>query len=275
MIRPRGPLMDYHASQQKLSLLRKLRRTINGLGKRHTCCICGHHFFRFSKFRGGWASYSAYLHEQKWISSDFDLFWCPFCKSHDRERHLFLYFNALHLWGRFHQATVLHLAPEKWLSHKIESLAPSLYIKGDLFPSQQGVKKIDVTRIPYSDNSFDCILCNHVLEHVPNDRRAIRELFRVLRPGGFAILQTPFAAKLKTTRENEPDILASEQKCIEFYGQEDHVRLYGTDIFDRLQKTGFIIDRKEHQEVLPNINAFRYGVNSQEPLFLCTKKSLP
>lgn len=263
--------MDYQATQNRVGLVRRLRRWANGLGHTHKCCVCGRQFFRFSKFRGGWAAFSPYLHEMQWTGSDFDNFWCPFCRSHDRERHLLLFLDRLGLWKEMQGKAVLHLAPEKWLIHKIESMSPSLYAKGDLFPSREGVQKIDVTSIPYADETFDFAFCNHVLEHVPDDRKAMSELWRVLKHGGIAILQTPFAANLAVTRENEPDILADPAKRIATYGQEDHVRLYGTDLFDRFRAAGFTVELKKHADVLPDIPASFYGVNPSEPLFLCRK----
>ncbi|MBQ9430852.1 MAG: class I SAM-dependent methyltransferase [Kiritimatiellae bacterium] len=266
--------MDYTTTQsnRKLSITQRIRRTVNGLGHTHTCCICGKSFFRFAKFRGGWANFSQYLKDVKWTGSDFDHFWCPFCKSHDRERHLMLYMDRLGLWPSITGADVLHFAPEKWVIRKIESLHPKTYRKGDLFPSREGVEKIDVTAIPFPDQSFDWVICNHVLEHVPDDRKAMRELLRILKPGGHAILQTPFAAKLETTRENEPDILASDDKKIEFYGQEDHTRIYGTDFFERLKQTGFNLSLKRHSEILPDIDAVKFGVNPDEPLIMATRE---
>ena len=79
--------MEYRAKQEKVGALRRMRRFVNGLGRARQCCVCGHSFFRFSRFRGGWKGFSPYLHNVKWTGSDFDNFWCPFCRSHDRERH--------------------------------------------------------------------------------------------------------------------------------------------------------------------------------------------
>jgi SAM-dependent methyltransferase len=263
--------MLYQPTQDNIGFVRRARRALNGLGNRHACCVCGKTFFRFSKYRGGWKSFSAYLHNVKWVGSDFDHFWCPFCRSHDRERHLILYFENLGLWRRFEGASVLHIAPEKRLAARIEACRPSRYVKGDLVPSREGVEKLDVTAIGYPDASFDWILCNHVLEHVPDDAQALRELFRVLKPGGLAILQTPYASALDKTLERQSDI-DTDAKRIEFYGQEDHIRLYGRDLFDRIRAAGFALTLKRHAESLPGVDAVRYGVNAEEPLFLAIKE---
>ena len=262
--------MLYQSTQDTIGLVRKVRRALNGLGRSSHCCVCGKTFFRFSKFRGGWRAFSAYLHNLKWTGSDFDHFWCPFCRSHDRERHLILFCERLGFWERMAGASVLHIAPEKKLAARIEACGPARYVKGDLVPSREGVERLDVTDIPYAADTFDWILCNHVLEHVPDDAKALRELYRVLKPGGHAILQTPFASGLAATLE-DPAEIDSDAKRIEFYGQEDHVRLYGRDLFDRIRAAGFTLELKTHDACLPDIDALRYGVNPDEPLFLCTK----
>ena len=262
--------MDYRPKVGGDGFVRSVRRFLNGLGHRCTCRLCGRHFFRFSKFRGGWAAFSPYLREVKWTGSDFDRFWCPFCRCHDRERHLALFFDHLGFWPSFANAAVLHIAPERGLSEMIADERPANYVKGDLSPSREGICKIDVTQIPYADAAFDWVLCNHVLEHVPDDRKALSELFRVLKPGGRTVLQTPYAEHLALTREKEAEI-DSDEKRIAFYGQEDHVRLYGRDLFRRIRDAGFELTLKTHRECLPGKDPQRYGVNGEEPLFLCTK----
>jgi len=262
--------MLYRPTQENVGFLRKVRRALNGLGRSCRCRVCGKSFFRFSKYRGGWQAVSNYLKEVEWTGSDFDRFWCPFCRSHDRERHLFLYFDALGLWDSFRDAAVLHFAPEKHLAARIASCVPALYVKGDLCPSREGVTKMDVTAIPHAEGTFDWVICNHVLEHVPDDSAALRELCRVLKPGGRAVLQTPFAKRLAVTRENEPDV-ASPAARLEFYGQEDHVRLYGADLFERIRASGLELRMTEHNECLKETDSAACGVNREEPFFLCVK----
>jgi len=262
--------MLYQPTQDNIGVVRKLRRALNGLGNRHACCVCGKTFFRFSKFRGGWDAFSAYLHNVRWTGSDFDHFWCPFCRSHDRERHLILFFEKLDFWNKLTNAAVLHVAPEKRLAVRIEACQPGRYVKGDLVPAREGIEKMDVTDIPYPEASFDWVFCNHVLEHVPDDAKALRELFRVLKPGGIAILQTPFASGLETSLEDAAEI-NTDEKRIQFYGQEDHIRLYGRDLFDRIRTAGFVLELKKHAECLPDVDAARFGVNCDEPLILCRK----
>ena len=259
--------MRYQPTQDKISPLRKLRRALNALGNTHTCCVCGNSFFRFSKYRGGNKAVSPYLHNISWVSSAFDTFWCPFCRSHDRERHLILFLDALNLWPVFDNATILHIAPEKQLAARITARHPARYVKGDITPARADIEPLDATAIHYPDATFDVIICNHVLEHIPDDALALRELHRVLKPGAPAILQTPYAAGLEKTLENQPEVTTPDQHR-EFYGQEDHVRLYGRDIFDRICAAGFTSEMKKHTDCLKHTDAPRHGVNPLEPLFL-------
>ncbi|HAR65346.1 MAG TPA: SAM-dependent methyltransferase [Lentisphaeria bacterium] len=262
--------VSYQATQDHVGMVRRLRRGINGLGARCRCCFCETSFWKFSKYRGGWEAVSSYLRELDWVSSEFDHFWCPFCRSHDRERHLKYFFDALDFWRRFEGAVVLHLAPEKHLGRCIESCGPERYLQGDLVPVRETIEVVDVTDIHEEDDSFDVVLCNHVLEHVPEDAKALGELFRVLKPGGVAILQTPFAAKLGKTRERDPEV-TTEAQCLEFYGQEDHVRLYGTDLMDRIGAAGFELDLQTHDAVLPELDCGVAGVSRNERLILARK----
>lgn len=262
--------MSYQAQQDHVSLIRKIRRGINGLGRKCHCCICGRRFTRFSKYRGGWDAVSSYLKQLEWTGSDFDNFWCPFCRSHDRERHLKLYFDALNFWDKFKGATILHFAPEKHIALCIESCNPERYLKADIVPAREGVEVMDVTLITEADKTFDFVLCNHVLEHVPEDKKALSEIFRVLKPGGVAILQTPYAPELLYTRERDPGI-STEAQRLEFYGQEDHIRLYGIDLLERIFGSGFDLQLKKHSVVLPEIDCAVAGVNYAEPLFVARK----
>jgi len=262
--------MSYKAEQDHVGLIRRIRRAINGLGRKCSCCICDKKFMRFSKYRGGWDAVSSYLKQLDWTGSDFDNFWCPYCRSHDRERHLKLYFDALNYWDLFKGAAVLHFAPEKHIALCIESCNPKRYLKGDINPARRGIEIVDVTAIEEADKTFDFVLCNHVLEHVHDDQKALSEIFRVLKPGGTAILQTPYAPKLLQTRERDPGI-ATEGQRLEFYGQEDHIRLYGVDLIDRIFEAGFDLTLKKHSMVLPHVDCDVAGVNGSEPLFVARK----
>jgi SAM-dependent methyltransferase len=144
---------------------------------------------------------------------------------------------------------VLHFAPERILGERL-SLCPNIeYIAADLKPSSYTVggvivEKVDVTQIPFPASSFDVVLCNHVLEHVPDDILALREIFRVLQPGGWAVLQIPMDPKRERTYEDFS--ITSEEDRQRAFGQKDHVRWYGRDYRERLRGVGF-----EVEEVFP------------------------
>ena len=131
---------------------------------------------------------------------------------------------------------MLHIAPEWAFEAKIKQIPGLTYVTADLMKTSV-VERMDVTRIPHLDDTFDAIICSHVLEHVPDDRGAIRELHRVLAPDGWAILQVPISAD--PTFE-DPSITSPEERERRF-GQYDHVRRYGPDYMDRLRNAGFTV----------------------------------
>jgi len=233
------------------------------------CCICNNDVVGFQPYRDGWKNAPQLMSVLEVIGSDLDNFSCTICGAHDRERHLFLFFEALKLFDKFEGASILHFAPEKRLAKIIESKVPLSYIKADLYPSDSTIEKVDMTNICYDSESFDIVIANHVLEHIPDDIKALSELRRVLKKGGMAILQTPYSAKLNTTLQDSG--IDDDNSRLHLYGQEDHVRLYGLDIFDRFASVGLLPDIKVHDLTLSNIDSSRYGVNPREPLFLYTK----
>lgn len=239
------------------------------LGRKY-CCICNSSFASFIPYQG-WKNAPALMFALDVVGSDAKQFTCPKCYAHDRERHLFLYFKKLGLVNRFHGAHVLHFAPEPKLGKIIEAQQPGRYVKCDLYPNEPDVVRVDITNISFESGSFDFVLANHVLEHVDDDIKALSEIFRILKKGGFAILQTPYSRMLLSTW-SDPGI-SSDEARLQAYGQEDHVRLYGSDIFNRFQSVGFVAHISFHNDVLSEIDPARYGVNVKEPFFLLEKTS--
>lgn len=236
------------------------------LGGSRYCCVCKQRVLRFLPYRKGMASVPPLHQHIGIVGSDIAHFECPACGSSDRERHLFLYFDASGLARRMAGARILHMAPEKHVSRYIQAALPAAYVRGDLYPSDASVERIDLDAIPYPDASFDVFIANHVLEHVADDRQVLAEVARVLADDGIAILQTPFSAKLATTFQ-DPGI-DSHAARLHAYGQEDHVRLYGRDMVERIEACGFISAVRDHPALLPAIDPVRYGVNRQEPFFM-------
>jgi SAM-dependent methyltransferase len=166
---------------------------------------------------------------------------CPVCQMGGRIR-LVGYYLEHELLRNNRPERILHIAPERELTRLIRrDLVDVQYVAADLHTEhyERGVALVqaDVTRLPWDRNSFDVVICNHVLEHIPDDRKAMRELCRVMRPHGMAILQVPIASKLSETIE-DPSVRCEKERERRF-GQVDHVRIYGLDYADRLQREGF------------------------------------
>jgi SAM-dependent methyltransferase len=167
---------------------------------------------------------------------------------------------------------LLHLAPEPRLGPTLRATLGAGYVSADLHARDVRLT-LDVTQIPLRNATFDVVLCCHVLEHVVDDRRAMRELRRMLRPDGWAILQVPFSPVLEVTRE-DPDAVTPAQRHATF-GQTDHVRIYGRDYVRRLEECGFRVKLLDYAGLLGETRARSYGLNPEEPLFLCRRRPLP
>jgi SAM-dependent methyltransferase len=164
---------------------------------------------------------------------------CPACDSLPRHRFLWLFLTgeATPSGGE----SVLHLAPEPIIGARLEAIVGD-YTSSDL-DARRAAVQADVTALPFPDRRFDLVLCSHVLEHVPADRAAMGELFRVLRPGGTAIVQTPVNYDQAETYE-DASALDPEERLRRF-SQSDHVRVYGRDLRDRLTEAGFDVAVKD------------------------------
>lgn len=235
----------------------------------HECVICGHSFARFLPYRGGARKMPALMRALEIVGSNVDDFSCPWCHSHDRERHLYLFMKAAGIFSFATGKHVLHFAPEGHLSRLIEESRPEKYVKCDICPWSDGILQADLLDLPFSDSSFDLLIANHVLEHVDDDRCAIAEMVRVLKPGGYAILQTPYSRIIEKTWEDAG--ICSESGRLEAFGQEDHVRLFGQDIFDRITQQGLESRVQTHDALLESYCSERLGLNPNEPFFLFVK----
>lgn len=237
-----------------------------GIPKNHYCVICKHTIFDFLPYRNGSRSRPPLISALQVIGSNIDHFECPACGCHDRERHLILYMQTTGICDFIQGKHILHFAPERQLSSIIQSLDSCYYLKCDLYPQASDVVKIDILAIPYETESFDLVIANHVLEHVTDDLQAVAEIHRVLKPGGYAILQTPYSLKPHHTW-SDPGI-DTDIARLHAYGQEDHVRLFGRDIFDRLTSVGLESCVGTHNQLLGQYDPNKYGVNENEPFFL-------
>ena len=159
---------------------------------------------------------------------------------------------------------VLHIAPEQVLRDLLRAVPGVRYTGGDL-ESRLADVHFDVTAIPFGDASYDLVLCNHVLEHVPDDEQAMRELRRVLAPEGRAILMCPIGRDRAESYE-DPDVRTPEQR-LERFGQEDHARLYGADYEERLRRSGFALERIDLLASLDEATIARHGLRQNHPIF--------
>lgn len=240
-------------------------------GGRHECVLCYHHVWRFMPYMGGAADTPKLISALDAIGSNPDSFECPRCGAHDRERHLLMYLEKTGLLQGIGDKTVIHFAPEKRLTQRIAAMRPSRYVRCDLYPDAPDVERVDMLNMQFADNSFDMLIANHVLEHVDDDLTALAEIYRILRPGGHAILQTPFSAKLHNTWKDSG--IDNDAARLQAYGQSDHVRLFGRDIFSRFASTGLVSRVQQHSQLLPDVDAVATGVNTAEPFFLFQKPS--
>lgn len=163
---------------------------------------------------------------------------------------------------------VLHIAPEQCFLKLFRNQQNLEYLTADLFSPLADVKA-DICDLPFEDNSFDVVFCNHVLEHIVDDKKAMSELYRVLRPKGLGIFQIPQDLERTTTYEDF-SITSPEEKAKHF-GQYDHVRVYGKDYFDKLRAVGFTVDEVQYSEKISKELMIKYCLVPNEILPVCTK----
>ncbi|MEP1360775.1 MAG: class I SAM-dependent methyltransferase [Marinobacter alexandrii] len=164
---------------------------------------------------------------------------------------------------------MLHIAPELCFMDRFEALENLDYITADI-ESPLAQVKMDIHEIPFEDNSVDIIFCNHVLEHVDDDLKALSEMRRVLSPGGWAILQVPFFYPLpKTTYEDKSIVDPKERE--KAFGQDDHVRMFGEDYGKRLASAGFNVVEEKLIDELSADEKSRYALPEKEIIYKVIK----
>lgn len=159
---------------------------------------------------------------------------CPVCKSGERHRLAWLFLDREYI--RFIGKKILHIAPEETIAKRLKGFSPNGYLSADINESRAMVK-MDITQINYSDKMFNIIYCSHVLEHVSDDLKALREFHRVLADDGFAVIQVPI---LGESTFEDPTVTDPKERE-RLFGQHDHVRRYGPDIKQRIEKEGFSV----------------------------------
>ena len=222
------------------------------LGNTVECNVCDHHYRKFLPY--GRKARSNAL--------------CPSCLSLERHRMMWWYLKEqsdFFTKGK----KVLHIAPELCFIKRFEAFHGDNYITADI-ESPLAKVKLDVLDMPFEDDSFDIVFCNHVLEHVSDDIKAMSEIYRVMKPGGWGILQVPLFHPLKeSTYEDFSITNPTEREKV--FGQSDHVRLYGKDYIDRLKSVGFNASEVRPQAKLSDAEMKRYALPADEPIFLVKK----
>ncbi len=192
----------------------------------------------------------------------------PGTLSLERHRQMWLYLqNETDFFSKKYK--VLHIAPEQEFLRRFRKMKNLDYTSADLFSPIVDVKA-DILDLPFDDESFDVVFCNHVLEHIQDDRKAMSELYRVLKSGGWGILQVPMKNSLPETYEDFSVTDPKERQRL--FGQYDHVRWYGMDYFARLESVGFRVDVNFYSRTFSEAERKKYGLMENEILPVVYKK---
>lgn len=211
-------------------------------GKKHQCNLCG---FKMSKFIT--------------LSNRTGL--CPKCGSLPRTRRLYALIEEK---TGFHSKNTLHFSPPKIMADKLRANFSGTYITTDFMDEFNADKQLDITNISEADNTYNVIICYHVLEHIEQDHLAMAELYRILDEEGICFIQTPF----KTGNIYEDFSIVSETDRLAHFGQEDHVRIYSAKgLQERLEKVGFVVEPLVFEETENHY----FGFNQEEVVLLARK----
>ena len=194
----------------------------------------------------------------------------PSTLSLERHRLMWLFLkNETSFFTSNKKLKTLHIAPEQCFLKIFKTQKNLDYITSDLESPIADVKA-DICNLPFQDNSFDVVFCNHVLEHIPNDTKAMQELFRVLKKGGFGIFQIPQDISREKTFEDAS--ITDKIERTKIFGQYDHVRVYGRDYFNKLRSVGFAVDEIDYTKKMAAKELERFCLMKNEILPVCYKK---
>ena len=230
-------------------MLRSLYGRLSGRRGEFFCPVCEKHSFRFKPFG-----------VQKRKNAQ-----CPACGALERHRLVWLYLTRkTNLLQMELMGTMLHVAPESILESKLRPMLGKRYLTADFLDPKADVK-MDIMNIAYADHSFEVIYCSHVLEHVPDDRRAMREFNRVLQRDGWAILLVPITAE----RTFEDLSIEDPKERLRLFGQSDHVRRYGPDYAERLREAGFDVECIRPSDFLSPTEIAHMAISAAGDIYLC------
>lgn len=235
-------------------------------GNGFTCNCCQQQYERFAPRYADKAD-SAALEKHQVIAGYGENVYCPHCLSTSRERLMIALFSTrIPIAGKY----ILHLSPEPNIFRFLKEQAT--LTTADLMPGfykriDPTIQFADATRLPFANNTFNMVIGNHIMEHIPNDVLAMREIHRVLQPGGMAVLQVPFSETITNTLE-EPGI-QDTQKQSALFGQKDHVRIYAlNDYLHRLQQAGFTVAYQSYESLS---DLYQYAIQPREGFIYITK----
>jgi SAM-dependent methyltransferase len=232
----------------RLSYLFRVLSQFTNRGDKVECPVCESHYSKF-------LSYGYHIVRKNAL--------CPKCLSLERHRLVWLYLkNKTSFFDK--PLRVLHIAPEQCFEERFKQLPNLNYITADI-ESPLATVKCDVQEMPFTDNEFDLVICNHVLEHVDDDRKAMKEILRVMKPGAIAILLVPNDFKLENTFE-DPTIILPKDRAKHFL-QYDHKRLYGKDYPERLKMAGFIIPENNYLDEVREEHKTRFSLPVMEFMY--------
>ncbi len=221
------------------------------MGSKVECPVCGHKFRKMLPY-GNKAGENRL---------------CPVCLSLERHRLMWLYLTNYSDFFK-NNYKVLHIAPEQPFLKKFKSAKNLEYTTADMV-SPIADLHFDIMQIPLPDNTYDWVICNHVLEHVENDIDAMKEILRILKPGGKAILQVPINYSYSETHEDKS--INTDKQREEIYGQYDHVRWHGLDYPKRLEAAGFVVDNFDIKKYLAIDLIEKFRLDKQEILYIAKK----
>lgn len=252
-ILPEFVLKGFHVFQKEILI-------ICNKGDNVFCEICGSKFKKFLTFG-----------KTKRINAR-----CPNCGSLERHRLMWKYLNEkTNFFSSKHKIKLLHFAPEKFFYDIFSKNQNINYFPCDLLPENYSydgsvkITKVNITNIPFDENHFDVVLCNHVLEHIPDDRLAMSELFRVMKKGAWGIFLVPIDYNREFTYEDFT--ITTPKGREEAFGQFDHVRWYGKDYKNKLEKVGFIVKEDDFSKSLSSSELFKYGLVATDCVYYCKK----
>lgn len=229
-------------------------RSLFFLGSKYTCPCCGWHVRAF-------VDAGAVFRERS-------LGYCPRCNSKARHRRIWLFLQEkTSLFSK--RTRLFEVAPKYSFSRRFSAMSNLFYFGADLVWRPHISVRLDLTDLPVTSESFDAVICVHVLEEIPDDRKAMRELYRVLKPGGWALVSVPIRMDQPTYEDSSITESLERQRA---FGETAHVRIYGHDLVDRLEECGFLVD-VDLAENVPMKTREKYGLRNDENIFFCTKPS--